>query len=771
MNKSISSFWTQFFISFFCLSILYGCSNLKYLPEHEALYTGAEVKLKSADKIADKGKLNDALNAVLVPKPNATVLGLRLRLYLYNKASKTKNTSLKKWLQKKGEPPVLYSSVSPKTTIGLLKNRLFNNGYFYAKVDTHAIHSDRKVKLEYIVTLPKPYTINEVYFPDPANLLASDIQKTKEKSLLKKGDIYNLDVIKSERARIDAELKKSGFFYYNPEYILIRADSSMHNKKLDLYITIKPETPAKAKNKYTLNNIYIDPAYTLEKDSAEKNVPYKLIDNVFYKTGDSVFKPKVIIRTVFLKKGEVYNRELHNLTLKRLIGLSVFKYTNITFKDADSANIPRLDSYIVLTPLPKRSIRLELQAISKSNNYVGPVLIASYRNRNFMRSAGQLVVSLNGGYETQFSKKKAGFNSYEVGGDVKLVMPRFLSPFKIGYESKLFQPKTKIGIGFRFLNRIEYYRVSSFNFNYGYNWKETENKEHELTPVNISYVVLNKASPAFNAILNANPLLKKSFERQFIIGSMYSFTYTNPEKEGNRNKIYFRSNLDVSGNFLNLIEGSVRKEKSTSEKPYTLIGIPYSQYSKVDFDFRYTRELGRHQNLATRFIAGAGVPYGNSQTMPYIKQFFSGGPNSIRAFRTRSVGPGTYNDTAKNKSFTDQAGDMKLELNAEYRFGIFKIIKGAFFADAGNVWLVHENPSLPGGRFNPKTFISELAMGTGFGLRFDVTFFVLRLDLAFPIRKPYLPSDSRWVINQINFGNPSWRGENLILNIAIGYPF
>ena len=183
--------------------------------------------------------------------------------------------------------------------------------------------------------------------------------------------------------------------------------------------------------------------------------------------------------------------------------------------------------------------------------------------------------------------------------------------------------------------------------------------------------------------------------------------------------------------------------------------------------------LTRKAKLAYRIYSGSGWAFENSSTLPYIKQFFSGGASSVRAFRARGLGPGTFlrSDNTATNFFFEQGGDIKLEANAEFRFNIISILKGALFTDAGNVWLLKENHALPGGEFNTERFLKEVAVGTGFGLRVDANFFVLRLDLSFPIRKPWLPSSERWVINKINFGNPDWRRENLLLNIAIGYPF
>jgi hypothetical protein len=288
----------------------------------------------------------------------------------------------------------------------------------------------------------------------------------------------------------------------------------------------------------------------------------------------------------------------------------------------------------------------------------------------------------------------------------------------------------------------------------------------------------------FDSLLNVNRVLSNAFQNQFIPGLRYSFVLNTQlaeqrpdkfiERHVRKSNFYFNGNLDIAGNLLHLYQENITNPEA---KPYTMFGSPYSQYVRNDIDFRYFWQADSRNKIATRILIGVGYPYGNSTTLPYIKQFAIGGANSIRAFPARSVGPGTYNvrtdsNLSGNTFFIDQRGDIKIEGNVEHRFDITKVIKGALFVDAGNIWLWHNDPNRPGGAFNKKTFLNQLAVGTGFGLRFDFSFFVLRFDLGVPLRKPWLVSpDSRWVIKDINLRDKDWRGQNLLFNIAIGYPF
>jgi hemolysin activation/secretion protein len=342
-----------------------------------------------------------------------------------------------------------------------------------------------------------------------------------------------------------------------------------------------------------------------------------------------------------------------------------------------------------------------------------------------------------------------------------------------------------VGVGLDFQQRINYFQMNSFNVSYGYQWRETTTKSHEFFPIEMNYVKVSKITPEFQDILDQNPTLENSFQDQFIPGMRYSFTLNTQLKEQDipsygekkiaTSNFYFRGNATASGNLINLVAKNTAS--SDEQRPYQIFGLPYSQFLLGDVDFRYFWQMDRRNRLVSRIAFGAGYAYGNSTTLPYIKQFASGGSSSIRAFPARSFGPGTYNvydDPNYNDTYyVDQRGDIKVEGNVEFRYDIFKMVKGALFVDAGNIWLwkKDENDERGGVEFDANTFLKELAVGTGMGIRFDFNFFILRFDLGIPIRKPYLPEGERWVFDQIDFGSKAWRRENLVLNIAIGYPF
>ena len=468
------------------------------------------------------------------------------------------------------------------------------------------------------------------------------------------------------------------------------------------------------------------------------------------------------------------------------MGLGVFKYVNIRYSEVNKDSL-LLNADIHLTPLKKKSIRTEIQGVSKSNNFVGPGLSITFSNRNFFHGAELFQLRLNTSYEVQVGGQTEGepLNSVEVGLESSITVPRLIAPIRINYESQRYIPKTIFRVGVNFQNRVGYYRLNSFTMGAGYHWLETAAKSHELYPLDISYVKTDKKSEEFEDELEKNPYLANSFQDQFIVGTRYSYTLSTQlredplqrfeERKFKTHNFYFNGNVDIAGNIINLLQGVFNK---SSEGSPELFNQPFSPYFKGDIDVRHYWQFDASNKLATRLILGAGYAYVDTTTLPYVKQFSIGGSNSIRAFPARSIGPGTYSvrddpNYDETTQFIDQRGDVKLEANMEYRFDITKkIFKGAVFVDAGNIWLLKQDSLDEHStvKFDPKTFLNELAVGAGLGLRFDFSFFVLRLDTAFPLRKPYEEEDP-WVIDDINFGSKTWRKENLIFNIAIGYPF
>lgn len=758
------------------LGFAFSCSNTKYLKEGEMLYTGAEVKIEN-DSLSKKSKkaLKSELEDNLTPKPNSSFLGLRPKLFFYNIAKEPKKEKgFNYWLKYKvGEKPVLLSDVDREFNKDIIVNYSENKGYFNAKATYDTVSKNKKARVIYTLRPGNQYLINKVKFQNDSIPVTEEIVKVSDKTLLKAGNPFDLDVIKSERERIDNQLKQKGFYYFHPDNLIIQADSTVtKNHKVELNVKLKENTPELAKQQFTIDKVIVFPNYNIrDVKDGKYNIPMasdSLVkyahDDIYVIDPEQKFKPKIFDRALYFKKGDLYNRADHNLTLNRLINLGVFKFVKNEFVVSDSLN-HKFDAYYLLTPRQIQSLRLEALGRTNSANYAGSELNLNWTHRNLFRGAEQFKASVYGAFDVQIGGPKDAKNLFRAGANAQLSIPRIVAPFRF-HSSSAFVPRTNISIGYEFQNRTEYYTLNTFTGSFGYLWKENVRKEHDLKIIDITYVTPANVTPLYDSISSKSQALQRVVQKQLIFGPTYSYTYTNtmlPKK----NTIYYKGTLDLAGTLTGLISGANVKEG----KQKSIFGVPFSQYAKMEHDFRFYHKLGEKSSFASRFIGGIAYPYGNSDNIPFSKQFFSGGSNSIRAFRARTLGPGSFDPrTIKEGYYFDQSGDIKLELNAEYRANIYKFLNVAFFADAGNIWLINDDTQRPGAKFS-SDFLSEIAVGAGFGLRLDFSILILRLDLAMPFRVPYYEKGDRWTFDKIKFGDSSWRRDNLILNIAIGYPF
>ena len=768
-------------------SLLVGCTATKFLKEGESFYAGSQIKIDTQGKnIAGQKRLTTLLTPYLLPKPNSKILGSRPAVWFYYKAgTPAKKKGFRNVVRNKlAKPPVLLTDATPLKTAKTLEAEVNNNGYFGSTV-AHEIRTKRKSStVIYTVSLERPFRFNEVDYTifDSANSVF--YKAITEKSLVKENQHYSLERLRRDQERIEEVANNNGYYYFDDRYLLFEADSTVGKRKIDMTLQVEQPMPANALRIYTVRNINVYPNYTIGNDSMATTSDTLRINGFNYIDNCKTFRPEIIMNVVNMRPDSIYRRINHEYTISRLMSLKTFKFVNMKFTE-HSDDSSSLDANIYLTPLLKKSVRMQVQGVSKSNNFVGPGFELTFTNRNLFRGAEMLQLKANTAYESQISRQQSGaLNAIEFGTDASVSIPRFISPIDIRSNSTKYLPQTHFKIGYNFQERLQYFRLTSFNISSGYTWRETTLKTHELLPADITFVRSSKTSPEFDALLKQNQTLANSFQNQFIVGSRYSFTINTQlredivskyeVKDSRKTHVFFNSTVDFSGNILNASQRLVIKQEG--ENPYQLFGAPYSQFTILSTDFRFYYLFSKTTKLATRLVLSSGFAYSNSRNLPYIKQFSVGGSNSIRAFPARSVGPGIYNvrtDSAISSTtyFIDQRGDIKMEANVEYRFDIYKALKGALFADAGNIWLWQEDAARPGAKFNKNDFIPELAVGTGAGMRYDFNFFVLRLDLAFPVRKPYLEENNRWVISEIDFGSKDWRRQNLIFNIAIGYPF
>lgn len=753
------------------LLLLLSCSNTRFLTDDQLLYEGKnKVILQVPDKLKNQKAADQVITAVTAYKPNNALAGKRVLppggLWIYNYMKPKGKGKLSNWFYRTfAVEPVLISQVNPEMRCQKLQSELFNIGFFHSsvssKIDTSS-RNPRKAKITYQVKLDHPFRYNTISFSPPADAVDSLISSYRKDLGMKPEDVFNLGSVKAETKKITAQVAEMGYYYFNSNHVKFTADTTQTPYRIDLLIGKNNELPLNATQQYSINKVTVKILSPVDSGNPLRTADTILYDGVCLISLNNYLKPKVITRSIFFRKGDIYSTTRQQQTMRNLNGYGIFKFINMQFIPDQDSLVHQMDLLLELTPMKDINLDLEANVVTKSTGFSGPGIVATLSHGNLARGANKLQTKVNGGLEWQWSNKSAsalGTVSYNAGITSSIVFPRIISPFKLQNTRRFSIPSTSVNVGFEFLNKVQYYRMSSFNAGFGYQWKKTERITHAFYPVYFNSITLLQTTPEFDSILNANPYIRKSFEEQFIAGMKYDFIYDNSLKNPPHG-FYFQAGLSTAGNLIDLIKMASSAESS---RPYTTIGNVYSQFLKFSADIRYYRNKLNH-SFVFRLYSGLGIPYSNSVVMPYVEQFYSGGTNSIRAFIARSLGPGDYKSDVPS-DIIDQTGDIKLEGNAEYRFRLSKTIRGALFLDAGNVWLWNKDESRPGAEFKFDSFINQLAVGTGIGLRFDFNFFILRTDMGFPLRNAYATDGHNWYTSTKDIFS------DYVLSLAIGYPF
>lgn len=782
---SLSKPYRHFILLLASMVILGSCSVTKKLPSGESLYVGATVKVVADSAIAkdEVKKIQAQLSEFVKPKPNASLFGFPYKVWLYYLMGEPKSEKgFKSFFRKRfGEQPVLASksvTIANTKQIGLLLN---NEGYFRSFATGELSEKNRKSTAIYTTTLRQRYYIDSISFsPQDSSVLGKAFTSTQQNSLLQKGSPYRFELILGERTRIDNVLKKRGFYYFQPDYIILKADSSVGNHKVNLSVEIKPSTSQVARKIYRIREVHVLTDYG--QNTTNDTLRTKSEEIVFrgIKVTDKTdsYDPKIFSQAIGFRRGGRYSSNIQDISLSRLINLNGnFKFVKNTFELVPRSDSALLDVFYYLTPLKPKSFVADISGSTKSNNFTGTSLSVSWLNKNTFRGAELLKITATTGLDFQVggvSTTLGAVNTSKYSIEASLSIPRFIIPFiTTNPVRNQALPKTNIAVGYELQKRTGLYDLTSLRTSMSYAWKQNNALEHSLTPISINLVKASNVSEAFTEDIfrSDNPLaiLDNILADKLIMSSGYNVSYTPTPKPDSRGQFTFTGGIEVAGNLASLLS-RIGPQKGAAE---TLIGVAYSQYARFDGDFRYTYSMTKSIKVANRFVVGYGIPYGNSLTLPSVKQYSVGGNNSIRAFAARSIGPGSYFTTNSigSQLLGSRQGDIKMEFNTELRAKFNKYINGAFFIDAGNVWMQKDEDSYGADAVFGSDFYKQLAIGTGVGLRLDFSYLVLRFDLATPVRKPDLPEGERWVLKNFDLGNSQWRSDNLVLNIAVGYPF
>lgn len=761
-------------LSFFCL-LFFSCSTTKKLTDGEVLYTGVKkMKIETPPKLKLKGPEKSALTSPMSYPPNNPLFAPYVRspfpigLWVYNWHIK-KEKGLKWWLYRKlAKEPVLISDVQPELRLKMVENNMKDFGFFGLESRYEIIprkRNPKKAKISYWVKLPDPFRYTSVDLWGWKGQMDSLVRQSMRFSLLKAGEQYDVNVLEQERQRISDILRNRGYYYFQPQYIEFLADTTRRHGEVDLRIGLKQGIPEVAFHPYTIRNVDVS-LFGNDDSDRRDTLEYDRLQMDY--SPPQTLKPKILSQAVKVRPGQLYTARRQNRTQSGIVQLGVFKFVNLTINPVDTSYGRKLDYKISADYALPIETEVEVDIASKSNNLLGPGLILSLNNKNMFKRAETFSLKLTGAYEWQVggektTKGRSGLiNSYELGVNLNLSVPRLLVPgfLKSGKDR---QERTHFQIGTDFLNRHSYFRMISFWGSATYDFNSSRRNYHSVVPFKLNYTHLLRTSHEFDSTLNKNPAIALSFKDQFIPSMSYTYTFDRAATYRNPNRLFWQTSITQAGNIISGIQYLAGKRGEGRE----ILGNRYSQFLKLTSEIIKYRQVSENSQVAMRLMGGIGYAYGNSRVMPYSEQFYIGGANSIRAFQIRSIGPGSYHPEKRSvTAYLDQTGDIKLEGNIGYRFKIAGRLNGAVFVDAGNVWLLRKEKERPGGEFRLKDLWREIALGTGFGLRYDITYIVIRADLGVALHAPYNTGKPGY----FNIRNYDFR-DGLVLNLAIGYPF
>ncbi|MCF2689640.1 BamA/TamA family outer membrane protein [Bacteroides fragilis] len=762
--------------------LLGACSTTKHLPEGEVLYTGSKTIIENRPQAPLTDDALTELDAALEKAPSTKVLGfipIPFKMWAYNSLVHYKK-GFGRWLFNRfaANPPVFISTVNPEIRAKVGTNLLHDYGYFNGTVRYQTLPDKKdslKASIRYTVDMKDPYYIDTVYYTrfNPRTLRI--MERGRRGSLLTPGEQFNVSDLDEERSRISALLRNRGYFYFRPDYMKYQADTLLNPGHVSLRLIPVPGLPEAAQRPYYVGKTSVF-LYGKGGEVPNSTLEYRGLDIHYYKKMQ--VRPNMLYRWLNYQAyvrndslrnsahSRLYSQYRQTRIQERLSQLSIFRYLDLQYIPQDStATCDTLNVRLQATFDKPYDAELEFNLTTKSNNQTGPGASFGLTRYNVFGGGETWNVKLKGSYEWQTGQNKGSslMNSWEMGVSTALTFPRVVFPSFGGREYD-FPATTTFRLYIDQLNRAKYYKLLAFGGNATYDFQPTRTSRHSLTPLRVTFNVLQHTTKAFEEIAEQNKALYRSLQNQFIPAMEYTYTFDNAALRGVRNPIWWQTTFTSAGNITSGIYRIFGQKFSQKDKK--LFGVPFAQFLKVNSDFRYTWKIDKNQSIASRVAGGIIWAYGNTNTAPYSEQFYIGGANSVRAFTARSIGPGGFRPTKTSKGlYLDQTGDIRMEANVEYRFRIYGDLHGAVFLDAGNVWMLRKDDEAPEKQLRWKTFGKQIALGTGTGLRYDLDFLILRLDCGVPLHDPYDTGKKGYY----NVTGSFWKG--LGVHFAVGYPF
>ena len=763
-----------------CVMLLTACSTTKHVPEGKYLLD--DVKINITDKDKDTPLKSAEMMNYLRQIPNHKVLGgLRLQLAFYNLSGKDSTNWFNKWVRRVGSAPVIYDPSLTEASVKQLSTALANKGYMNSTVtvDTLGNIDKKRMKVTYNVTFGQPHYVSSISYNIPNDTLRELILADSAQFLVKQNSVFDRNLLDEERQGISERLRSKGYFAFNKEYITFTADTAAGEKNVNLTMNLMRPYLSESMPYYTshrpfyVRNVTFVTSYnpaTMHNstDFDEKDLVWHNDYRIFY-GDDRYLRASVLEESCFISPGKQYNSKDVDRTYEAFGRLGIVKFVNIELVPVGEIDGKIwLDAYVLLSRTKPQTASVSLEGTNSEGDF-GFGVGLGYQHRNVFKGSEILNAKFKASYES-LSGDLSGFindNYSEYQAELGIRYPKFKAPFlKRSFKQKILA-QTEFGLNFNYQERPEYTRVIA-GAGWRYLWSERTNKtRHTFNLMDLNYVNLPKSKGSFIENIS-NPLLRYSYEDHLIMRMGYSYYHSNKKEPNMMRKLYqpdvytIRVAAETAGNLLYGISNLIGQDKE--DGTYKVVGINYSQYFKVDADYSFTHSFNPKSSLAFHVGVGAAMPYGNSKVLPFEKRFYAGGANSVRGWGVRTLGPGSYFATNSVNSFIYQCGDIRLDLNLEYRAKLFWVLELGAFIDAGNIWTIREYEDQPGGVFKFNKFYEQIALSYGLGIRMDFTYFLLRLDVGMKAHNP-ASGQERWPLL-----HPDW-GRDSAFHFSVGYPF
>ena len=759
--------------SLFAMTMV-ACSGTKYVPEGAFLL----------DKVAVQADNNDTkstdLSTYIRQKPNNRWFSvIKTQLYIYNLSGRDSTKWYNRMLRRIGDAPVVYSEYDTQRSQEELKKAVQNMGYMGAEVYTDKKIKKKKIEVTYRVASGKPYIVRSVKLDVKDKKIAEYLQNDSANSLLRPGMLLNVNKLDNERQRITSFLQQNGYYRFNKDFISYSADTVRSTYLVDLTLHLlqfkayTDNEPSDHKQ-YKIGKVSFITDYDVLQSSALSSI--EINDSIHYKNYPIYYKdnlylrPKVLVDNLQIRPGELYNERNVQRTYNNFGRLSALKYTNVRFFDTQVADTNLLNCYVLLTKGRHQSVAFEVEGTNSAGD-LGAAASVSFQHRNLFHGSETFMVKLRGAYEA-ISGLQQGYsndNYTEYGVESSINFPSFLFPFLATDFKNRIRATTEFGLQYNSQQRPEFSRKVA-SASWSYKWSNSRKSQHRFDLLDVSFLYFPWVSDTFKQKYEENNqsyIFEYNYKDRLIVRMGYMFNYNSAgEKMANNtiksNSFSIRAGLESAGNVMYAIS-NLTKQSKNSDGEYSLLNIPYAQYVKGDFDFSRNIVIDDKNAIAYHVGVGIAVPYGNSKSIPYIKQYFSGGANSVRGWSVRELGPGSF---PGDGNYLNQSGDIKFDASIEYRSKLFWLLQGALFVDAGNIWTIKEYENQPGGQFDISKFYKQIAFAYGLGIRIDLDYLVFRIDGGMKALNPaYSSGKQRYPILNPNFKR------DFTFHLAVGYPF